>query len=224
MVYPIIRTIFFPLLRFFIKKTVGLANIPTNGPFIIACKHVTGFDGFFLASVLIPRVNQKVHFIAHIKKWGKLWREIVCERWGGVVPFDVNNRAHCLDIAFEHLQRGEAVVIFPEGYLHEYYPDKKPRTGIARLALRARVPIVPVGLKYDITVRNDLPVLYQNRKALINTLFNPHSLEINIGEKFELKKYYNKDITKELLRQATNEVMDKIETLSRINNINIKGY
>jgi len=220
MVYPFSRITFFPLLRFFIRRTTGLEHVPLHGPYLIACKHVTALDGYFLASVLVPRVNQKVHFIAHLKKWGRFWQEIVCRRWAAVIPFDVNNRAHCLGIALEYLQSGKIVGIFPEGYLHEYYPDKKPRTGIARLALRARVPIVPVGLKYNITVRNDLSVLYQNRKAIINTFLNPHSLEIHIGQPFELKEYYGREITRGLLLEMTEIVMRKIDNLTEVNNIN----
>lgn len=220
MVYPILRTFFFPLLRFFIKKTVGLENLPSKGPFIMACKHIGALDGFFLASVVVPRLNQKVHFIASIMKWGWLWEKVIAEQWAGCIPFDKNNRQLCLEMALRYLKKGEIVVIFPEGYLHEYKRTRKTKTGVARLALWAKVPVIPVGLVYNITVRSDLPVLYQTRKAIINTILNPHSLEIHIGQPFELKQYYNKEITKELLREATNTIMDKIKGLTKIDNIN----
>ena len=221
MVYPITRTIFFPLLRFFIKKTTGLENVPLKGPYIIACKHVGALDGFFLASVVIPRIDQKIHFLASVMKWGWFWEKVVAEQWAGSVTFDKEDRDRCLNTALEYLKKGEVVGIFPEGYLHEYERDHKAKTGAARLALWAKVPIVPVGLIYDITVRNDLPVLYQYRKAIKNALFNPNSLEINIGQPFELKEYYDQEMTGELLHKATDDIMDRIEELTKIENINI---
>ena len=221
MVYPITRTIFFPLLRFFIKKTAGLKNVPLKGPYIITCKHVGALDGFFLAAVIIPWINQKIHFVSNIAKWGWFWEKIVAEQWAGSIPFYKDNRQRCLEIALSYLKKGEIIGIFPEGYLHEYERNHTAKTGAARLALWAKVPIVPVGLVYDITVRNDLPVLYQYRKAIKNALLNPHSLEIHIGQPFEIKEYYNKEITRELLREATNTIMDKIEALTKVDNINI---
>lgn len=220
MIYPIARYTLLPFIRFFIKKTVGLENVPKKGPYILACKHLGALDGFFINAVVAPRVNQKVHFIASYQKWGWFWEKIITERWAGCIKFDISNRSKCLEIACEFLRKGEIIGIFPEGYLHEYNQDKKPRTGAARLALWAKVPIVPVGMFSNITVKNDLQVLYQIWKALINTLFNPRSLEIHIGQPFEIEEYYNKKVTRELLREATNNIMNKIKRLTKVDNIN----
>jgi len=220
MVYPITQAIFFPLLRFFIRKTVGLENIPLKGPYIIACKHIGALDGFFLASIIIPKVNQKIHFVGSVKKWGWFWEKVVAEQWAGSITFNKDNRKRCLGTALDYLKKGEIVGIFPEGYLHEYERNHTAKTGAARLALWTKVPIVPVGLVYDITVRNDLPVLYQYSKAIKNALFNPNSLEIHIGQPFEVKEYYNKKITSELLHEVTGNIMNKIKRLTKVDNIN----
>jgi len=221
MVYPILRTIFFPFMRLFIRKIAGLDNVPKKGPYIIACKHVSYLDGFFLASILIPRVKQRVHFVASIMKWGWIWEVYVAQKWAGCIPFDKNDRSSCLSIALNYLKKGEIVGIYPEGYLHEYGVNNySAKTGTARLALQSKAPIIPVGLVYDITVRNDLPVLYQYSKAIKNTLFNPRSLEIHFGKPFTLEQYYDKDINKNMLKEATNGIMNHIQELTSINNIN----
>jgi 1-acyl-sn-glycerol-3-phosphate acyltransferase len=218
MVYPIARKTLLPLVRFFIKKTVGLENLPLKGPYIVACKHLGPLDGTFIASVIIPRVNQKIYFIANIPNWGILWQKIVAEQWAGNIIYNPDNPSICLEAAYDYLQKGRIVGIFPEGIIQEYDPHKKrAKTGTARLALKARVPIIPIGLVHDVSVRNDLPMLQQRRQVIKNILVNPHSLEIHIGQPFTLKDYYDKEITRELLEQATNDIMDKVDGLTQIN-------
>lgn len=222
MVYPVTRKTLFPILRSFINRISGLENLPKKGPYIIVGKHVSALDGYLLAAALIPYLNQKIHFIANTRKWGWLWEKVVAQGWGGSIPFDTTNRSRCLSLAAKLLEDRKIVGIFPEGYLREYgRREYQARTGIARLAIATRTPIVPVGLKYDITVKNDLPVLYQYGKSIKNIIINKDSLELNIGRPFNLEMYYNKEVTKELLRKATDEVMSKIEDLSEVKNINI---
>jgi 1-acyl-sn-glycerol-3-phosphate acyltransferase len=222
MVYPFTRVTFFPLLRLFIRRIEGLESIPRTGPLIVACKHITALDGFFLASVLIPFLNQKVHFVANTRKWGMVWEKLVSQHWAGCIPFDKANRSHCLTTAQELLKKGKIVGIYPEGYLLEYGRNRyQARTGVARLALWERATIIPVGFRYNISLKNRLPVLYQYWKSIVNIFRHPRSLDIVFGHAFELKSYYNKPITRELLRQATNEVMSHIDSLCQIKNRNI---
>jgi 1-acyl-sn-glycerol-3-phosphate acyltransferase len=221
MVYPFARLTLLPLIRFFIKKTVGLENLPKKGPYIVACKHLATLDGTFICAVIIPYLNQKVHFIANIAKWGWYWEKVVAEHWAGNIPFDPHNPRICLEVAYDYLQRGKIVGIFPEGVIQEYNAKKKrAKTGTARLAIRAQVPIVPIGLVHDITVPSDLPnemMIFRRRKAIKNILKNPHSMVITIGQPFTLREYYQREMTSVLLEQATDDIMNKIDALSGVN-------
>lgn len=217
MIYPISRLILLPLIHFFIKKSTGLENIPRQGPYIIACKHMGPLDGIFIASVIIPVIDQKIFFISNVADWGWLWKNIVAKRWSGAISYDPNNKDNCLTIAMDYLASGKIVGIFPEGIVQEYNDYKhRAKTGVARLALWARIPILPVGLAHDITVKSDLPKLKQKRQVIKNILLNPHSLEIHIGQPFEIKQFYNKEITNKLLHEATNIIMDKIDGLTNL--------
>jgi len=223
MVYPFARLTLLPFIRFFIKKTIGFENIPDKGPYIIACKHLGPLDGTFIAATIIPKVNKRLHFIANIAKWGWFWEKVVAEWWAGNIPYYKENPRACLEIARAYLREGKIVGVFPEGVVQEYDPSKRrAKTGAARLALWTRVPIVPVGLVHDITIRTDMPKIHRRRQVIKNILLNPHSLEIHIGKSFELREFYNKDMTKEVLIQATDIIMDKIDNLTYINGVSSK--
>jgi 1-acyl-sn-glycerol-3-phosphate acyltransferase len=218
MVYPISRYTWFPVMRFFIKKTIGLENLPKSGPYIIACKHLASLDGVFLGAKIIPIINSKIHFVANVARWGWFWEKIVAEKWHGCIQYYKENPKMCLDIAIDFLKKGEIVGIFPEGVLQDRGDNQyKAKTGTARMAILAQVPIVPVGLIHDISVRSDLSVLAQRLQAIKNIFLNPHSLEIHIGQPFEIKEYYDKEVKKEMLIEATNKIMNRIEELTNIN-------
>ncbi|MDD5040593.1 MAG: lysophospholipid acyltransferase family protein [Patescibacteria group bacterium] len=217
MVYPIAKRTLFPFVRFFIRKTVGLENVPLKGPYIIACKHMGPMDGVFIAAVIIPRIDDKIFFVSNVAKWGWFWEKIVAERWAGSIPFYRENPKICLDIAQDYLRKGKVVGIFPEGLLQEFSAAKHhAKTGVARLALWSRVPIVPVGLVHDISVRADLPRLLRRRQVIKNVLLNPHSMEIHIGKPFELNQFYGKKVDRELLYGATDYIMAQIDNLTSI--------
>jgi hypothetical protein len=76
-----------------------------------------------------------------------------------------------------------------------------------------------VGLVHDISVRNDLPKLRQRRQVIKNILLNPHSMEVHIGPPFTLQRYYQEEVTAAVLEQATNEIMDKIDVLTKVNHV-----
>ena len=216
-IYPIARRILFPLISFFVKKTVGLENFPKQGSYIIACKHMGPLDGVFIGAVIIPYINQKLYFFTNIARWGWVWEKLVSEKWAGAIPYYRENPGASLEIAKGLLQQGKVIGIFPEGIIQDYGQRGRAKTGAARLAIWGRVPIVPIGLVHDISVRTDLPRLHRRRQVIKNILLNPHSLEIHIGQPFELNQYYGREATHNMLVEATNIIMEKIEALTKIN-------
>ncbi len=206
-----------PTIRFFIKKTVGLEHIPRQGPFLLTCKHLGPMDGIFIAAVIVPIINQKVRFVTNIAKAGWFWEEIVAKRWAGCIPFYREAPKTCIDLALEYLQRGEVVGIFPEGLIQDFGThEHRAKTGAARLAIWGQVPVVPVGLVHNISVRQDLPFLQRRRQVIKNILLNPHALEIHIGRPFELSEYYYQEMNKQLLVEASEKIIDQIDLLTTV--------
>ncbi|MFA5135183.1 MAG: lysophospholipid acyltransferase family protein [Patescibacteria group bacterium] len=220
MVFPVLRVAFFPVLRFFTKRAVNIENLPKEGPYLIVCKHVGALDGFFLAAVAVPYLDKKIRFIAKVNEWGYVWKTMISSNWARVIEFLPEDRSRCLIDASDALTAGDIVALYPEGYLDELDHSSRPKTGAARLAIWKRVPIVPVGLQYDITVRSHRKVLNQFWRSVWNALKNPHSMVITFGKPFELTEYYGKEMNEDVLRSATEKIMGEIEALTHVNNIN----
>lgn len=124
----------------------GLENLPAEGPFIVAPNHMSNFDpvsmGYFMADN-----GYEVRFLAK----DSLFRVPVVGpffRWWGMIPV-VRGSSHATDslkYAREALNAGDVVGIYFEGTLTRdpaFWP-MKGKTGLARLALDTRVPVVPV--------------------------------------------------------------------------------
>lgn len=210
-VYPIARLTLLPLIRLFIRDARGFENLPARGPFILACKHQAVLDGVFVAAAIIPKLNEKIHFIARIAKWGWFWEKVVAERWAANIPYYDENPRLCLEIARHHLEQGRIVGIFPEGVLEEYEEYERikgyrGRTGVARLALWAGAPVVPVGL-YNIRTGS-------RQRVILHTLLHPNTVRIRIGKPIALPKIEPHEITHERLREVTDAIMMEINRLT----------
>jgi 1-acyl-sn-glycerol-3-phosphate acyltransferase len=73
-----------------------------------------------------------------------------------VVPID--NPGSVVDKAVAAAKEGRSVVIFPQGGLSDNIVTK-PKSGAARIALKAKVPLIPLRLtnSQDILLRGGLP-------------------------------------------------------------------
>jgi 1-acyl-sn-glycerol-3-phosphate acyltransferase len=129
-------------------KVEGLENVPPLGGAIIAGNHLSVADELFLGSV-IPR---------HIAFWAKAeyftgtgfrgwFTRSVMTGIGAIRVERAGGRAalSAFDGAIPVLQSGDLVAIYPEGTRSPDGRLYRGRTGVARLALAAGVPIIPVG-------------------------------------------------------------------------------
>ncbi|MGI8523826.1 MAG: lysophospholipid acyltransferase family protein [Nocardioides sp.] len=147
--YQTLHRVVPPVLRALWRPDVsGLEHVPPSGGVLFASNHLS-----FADSVVIPSVApRRVHFLAKaeyfegtgVRGWlSRAWFEGM-----GMLPVDRDSRAALasLDTALEVLARGEAFGIYPEGTRSRDGRLYRGRTGVAQLALTARVPVVPVGL------------------------------------------------------------------------------
>ena len=132
----------------FRPRVEGIENVPLVGGAILAANHLSVSDQLFLGSV----IDRQVHFWAKEDYFsmpgvkGKLMSSMM-HGLGTIPVHREGGRAalHALDAAVPVLKSGELVGIFPEGTRSLDGRLYRGRTGVARLAMEAGVPVVPVG-------------------------------------------------------------------------------
>lgn len=139
---PALRTVYRPAIT-------GAEHVPATGPLILAANHQSFADEFFIPL----SARRQVFFFAKAEYFttpGLRGKAMAAFFTGmGQLPVergDTRSAAAVIDIGVEVLGDGRALGIFPEGTRSPDGRLHKFRTGVARLALRSRAPVVPVGL------------------------------------------------------------------------------
>jgi len=131
-----------PIFRLMMKITVeGRENIPTEGPALLAANHFSWWE----PPAMIFSSPRPIWFIgADDLRWELRIRWII--RLYGYIPVD-RRRAdkRTFDQAFQQLEKGRLVAIFPEGNM-QAQELRTPKLGAIYLAHRANVPIIPIGI------------------------------------------------------------------------------
>ena len=121
----------------------GVENLPQTGGAVVAINHTSYFD-FTFAGLPAYRqgLGRKVRFMAK--------QEIFDHRIGGPlmrgcrhIPVDRGSGAASFQLAVQYLRAGELVGVYPEATISRSFEIKELKSGAARMALEAQVPIVP---------------------------------------------------------------------------------
>jgi 1-acyl-sn-glycerol-3-phosphate acyltransferase len=127
-------------------RATGREHLPRKGGYVLSANHVSNFDPWPLGLPLFPR---QLRFMAKIE----LFRSPLWPILKGAGAFQVRRGEgdeEAIRTAVQLAREGEVVVIFPEGTRREKGLVKKfqarPHTGAARVALEARVPLIPAGI------------------------------------------------------------------------------
>ena len=185
----------------------GLENIPQHGPAILASNHLSFCDSFFMP-LLIP--NRKVTFLAKSEYFttpgvkgffSKLFFTAV-----GQVPIDRDDpdasRA-ALKTGVRVLREGKLLGIYPEGTRSPDGRLHRGKTGVARLALEAGVPVIPVAMINTFDIQPPGQVLP-----------NIMRVGIKIGEPLDFSRYEGMSGDRFVLRSITDEIMYELMQLS----------
>ena len=149
-IYEAVRTILTPIaIIIFRERAIGTANVPANGPAIVAPNHFSNMDHFFAAAYL----RRKMQFMAKSQLFGNPILNYIF-RVGGVFPV---RRGHHDEEAFitAHavLDRGSCVLMYCEGGRSRTGKLGEARAGVGRLALESGVPVVPCAIHGSLGVR-----------------------------------------------------------------------
>ena len=204
MVYPIGKRIIPPTVRkLWVKEVKGLENLPKESPFIIAANHSSYMDHLIM-SLLVEHLDRKIHVLAKKEHFDNIFKNI-WHTYIGAIPLDREKGGkRTLKLAVKALKEGKIIGIHPEGTRSLTGKLQKAKTGVARLALEAKVPVVPIGLIGTFEILPKGKYIPKMKKAAMN-----------IGKPMHFEKYYNKRISKKILREVTTDIMKEIARLSR---------
>lgn len=125
-------------------RVEGLENLPSDGRGIVAANHISFLDSIFIPLV-IPR---RVTYLAKAEYWDS-WKT----RWFfdlvGQIPVRRGNAeksAAALEAGMHVLGKDGLLGIYPEGTRSPDGCLYRGKTGVARMAVEANAPVIPVGL------------------------------------------------------------------------------
>jgi 1-acyl-sn-glycerol-3-phosphate acyltransferase len=142
--YVVVRNVIVGFCRLFWRLSVeGREHVPTTGPFILSPVHRSNIDTPLVAAC----TSRKVHYMGKQEMWKYKVSAAFFTAMGG---FPVNRAAaldrEALRTCIDYLNRGEPLVIFPEGTRRSGPIVEEMFEGPAYLATKTGAPIVPVGI------------------------------------------------------------------------------
>ena len=193
--YNAVAALTWPLLYgVFRLEATGRENLPEGG-FVLACNHLSSFDPWPLGMPLWPRT-----FLRFMAKSELYWFPL-SKLIDGAGAFPVHRGQHdtvAMETAVRLAREGNVVAMFPEGTRRTKGLVKKfearPRTGAARIALEAGVPLVPAAI------------------AGTDKLLRLGKLRVAYGSPVDIDDLRGQDIA-EAAQEATSRLMARIEAL-----------
>jgi len=197
-----------PILRLLFRPWVeGEENIPAEGAAIFASNHLSFSDSIFLPLVVSRRVTflaKSDYFTGRGLKgrataaFFKGAGQLSVDRSGGRAGLAAVNSG------LKVLRRGELLGIYPEGTRSPDGRLYRGRTGVARMALQAGCPVLPVAM-----IGTDKAQPSGKRVPKIMRI------GVRIGKPLDFSRYEGMEDDRFVLRSVTDEIMYELMLLSR---------
>ena len=196
---PVLKLVFRP-------RTEGAEHVPEDGPAILASNHLSYADWLFMPLTLPRRVT----FVAKAEYFTnpglKGWFQKKFFSGAGQVPIDrsgANAAEGALRAAKRILGQGELFGIYPEGTRSHDGRLYRGKTGVARLALETKVPVIPVAVVGTDTIAPPGKKFGAVTRPLVR-----------FGEPLDFSRYEGLENDRYILRSITDEIMYEIMRLS----------
>ncbi|MGY1584110.1 lysophospholipid acyltransferase family protein [Streptomyces sp. MN13] len=196
-----------PLLRLVFRPRIeGLEHVPASGAAIVAGNHLSFSDHFLMPAVLKRRITflAKAEYFTGPGVKGRLTATFF--RSAGQIPVDRSGKdagQAAIREGLGVLGKGELLGIYPEGTRSHDGRLYKGKVGVAVMALKAGVPVVPCAMIGTFEAQPP------GRKVP-----RIHPVVIRFGEPLDFSRYAGMEHEKAVLRAVTDEIMYAILALS----------
>jgi 1-acyl-sn-glycerol-3-phosphate acyltransferase len=196
---PLLRVLFRPWVR-------GLENIPASGAAILASNHLSFSDSIFLPL----QSRRPVVFLAKSEYFTGKGIKGALTRWffksTGQLPIDRSGgkaSEASLNTGLSVLGSGQVLGIYPEGTRSPDGRLYRGRTGIARMALEAKVPVIPVAM-----------IDTEKVQPIGKRLPRIRRIGIIIGQPLDFSRFDGMEGDRIVLRAVADEIMYELMKLS----------
>jgi 1-acyl-sn-glycerol-3-phosphate acyltransferase len=197
LLYNVVAALSWPVLHGLFRLRVrGRENVPASGGYVLSCNHLSNFDPWPLGMPLWPE-----HWLRFMAKAELYWwpATYVLDAAGAFPVHRGLGDREAVETAIRLAREGNVVVMFPEGTRRAKGLVKKhqprPKSGAARIALEAGVPLVPAAV------------------AGTDRLLRLGPLRIAYGSPVELDDLRANGDMRRASQEATDRLMARIEEL-----------
>lgn len=170
-------------------KIVGLENIEEGKGALICPNHVHALD----SAVIVLTNKRKINILAKEELFKNGFVRWLADIFG-VYPVSRQKKSmESIKISLKLLKNNELLLIFPEGTRNGMAKGVKPKDGAVKLAIKANVPIIPVGIQGSFKVFK--------------------KVKVNIGKPIYYSEYKEEINNREKLDELINDLMKKIVVL-----------
>jgi 1-acyl-sn-glycerol-3-phosphate acyltransferase len=206
--YWVLKAILTPLLRVLWRPwTEGLDNVPEDGPCILASNHLSFLDSFFMPLIVPRRVTFLAKSDYFTEKGVKGFFKKMFFTGVGQVPIDRSGgRASeaALLTGVSILKQGKLLGIYPEGTRSPDGRLYRGKIGVARMALEAGCPVIPVAMIGTFEVQPQGKLIPRVKRV-----------GIRFGAPLDFSRYNGLEDDRFVLRSMTDEIMYELMVLSK---------
>jgi len=196
---PLLRVLFRPWVR-------GMENIPVAGPVILASNHLSFSDSIFLPL----QSRRPVVFLAKSEYFTGKGLKGALTRWffksTGQLPIDRSGgkaSEASLNTGLRVLAQRQVLGIYPEGTRSPDGRLYRGRTGIARMVLESKAPVIPVAM-----------IDTEKVQPIGKRLPRIRRIGIVVGTPLDFSRFDGMEGDRIVLRAVTDEIMYELRTLS----------
>jgi 1-acyl-sn-glycerol-3-phosphate acyltransferase len=185
-----------------------------EGPVLFAANHPSTTDPILIhlltSRLMSVMINSKVFSIPVLGAYMRNMKQI------SVIP---GQGEEVLEEARRTLESGRSVAIFPEGLISPVDGFHNPRSGVARLALKSGVPVVPLGISLSSKGCKRIPTTLDGEPDIVTWyLRGPYA--ITVGKPLHFRGDAN-DIPS--VKQIAETVMEHIRALAQESRLRVGG-